>query len=73
MARIENKISEIMGRKRMKISELSRQTGLSYPAAYSLWKGTTKSISFDTMARLCEVLDVHPGELFVYVSDELKK
>lgn len=62
---IINKVSEVMGRKRMSIKDLQRATGISYPAAYSLYHAKTTSISFDVLEKLCIALEVQPGDLFV--------
>lgn len=67
MGTIRNRISEIMGRKRMSITDLMRVTGISYGTAWALYHGTSKFISFDVIAKLCDGLGVDVGELFEYV------
>jgi putative transcriptional regulator len=50
-----------------KITELAERAGLAYNTAHSLFTGRTTRIDYDTLDRLCETLDVQPGELLVHV------
>lgn len=43
-----------------KIAEL---TGLSFPTINSLYKGSSKSIYFDTLEKLCNILQCTPNDL----------
>jgi len=63
---IENRVSELLGRRRESITDLARGAGISYTAAHALYHGTTKSISMETMEKLCGYFGVQPGDLFVY-------
>lgn len=66
---INNKLSEILGRKRIKMSELQRLTGLSQSAVIKLYYNKTKSVSFDTMNKLCNALECNTQELFEFIPD----
>ncbi len=66
---INNKLSEILGRKRIKMSELQRLTGLSQSAVINLYYNKTKSVSFDTMNKLCNALECNTQELFEFIPD----
>jgi putative transcriptional regulator len=63
---IENRISELLGRRRESISDLSRGAGISYAAAHALYHGTSKAISMEMLEKLCRYFGVQPGDLFVY-------
>lgn len=63
---IENRVSELLGRRRERITDLARGAGISYTAAHALYHGTTKSISMETLEKLCAHFGVQPGDLFVY-------
>ncbi len=65
--RIHNRVSEILGRKRMKITDLRDEAQIAYGTAYALFSGKAKGIQFDTLAKLCRALDVEVGELFEFV------
>lgn len=66
---IKNNLSEILGRKRIKMSELQSSTGLSYSTINDLYHNKTKSINFDTIDKLCKALDCNTQELLEYVYD----
>jgi putative transcriptional regulator len=66
---IENRLSELLGRRRESITDLSRGAGISYAASHALYHGTTKSISMDTLDKLCAYFGCQPGDLLVYVPD----
>ncbi len=66
---IENRVSELLGRRRESITDLARGAGISYAAAHALYHGTTKAISMETLRKLCAYFGVQPGELLVYKPD----
>lgn len=49
---------------------LAKVTGLNYAACYKMWQGEQQRIDLKTLARLCEVFEVKPGQLFEYREDE---
>ena len=53
----------------MKMSELQKVTGLSYSAVSDLYHNKTKSISFETIDKVCKALDCDTQELIEYVPD----
>jgi putative transcriptional regulator len=67
---IENRVSELLGRRRESITDLSHGADISYAAAHALYHGATKSISMGTLDKLCRYLGVQPGDLLVYVAVE---
>jgi putative transcriptional regulator len=67
---IDSRVSELLGRRRENITDLSRGAGISYAAAHALYHGTTKAISLETLDKLCRYFGVQPGDLFVYVARE---
>lgn len=52
-----------MGEKRMKVSELSRLTGLNRIGLQKLYNEETSSISFDTLEKVCTALDCEVADL----------
>lgn len=56
-------LSRIMGEKRMKVSELSRLTGLNRIGLQKLYNEETSSISFDTLEKVCTALDCEVADL----------
>lgn len=70
MPEIELKIHEVMGKKRLKITDLERGANITYAAAHSLYHGKNKMLRLDVLARVCEFLDVTPGDILIYVPDK---
>lgn len=66
---IRCRVSAILGQNRIKMSELARQTGLSYPAIHAIYHEQTKLIAFDTLSKLCKALDCGVGDLLEYIPD----
>ncbi len=63
---IENRLSEIMGRKRLKISEVLEGTGLARNTVADLYHGRAKGVQFETLDKLCTYLGVEVGELLTH-------
>jgi putative transcriptional regulator len=64
---IENRLSEILGRKRMNVSELARGAGISRSAAHKLYHDTGVSFDRAVLAKVCGFLGVQVSDLLVYV------
>lgn len=50
-------------------AQLRSLTGLGMGSCYSLWKGSAKMVSLETLNTLCNKLGVHPALLFYYSPD----
>lgn len=66
---IKNRLSTILGEKRIRVSELSRLTGISQNALNKIYNNKTKGIDFDTLNKLCAVLQKNTNEIFEFVQD----
>ena len=66
---INNRLSEILGKKRIRMSELQRMTGLSQTAIINLYYNKTKSVSFDTIYKICNALECNTQDLFEHIPD----
>ena len=53
--------------------QLQKAVDVMPSVAARLWKGEFKQISVKTLDKLCTVLDVNAGDLFVCVPDESQK
>lgn len=53
-----NKLSEVMGRRRLKISDVVEGTGLARNTVAELYHGRAKRIDLETIDRLCTFLEV---------------
>ncbi|HWQ43020.1 MAG TPA: helix-turn-helix transcriptional regulator [Desulfosporosinus sp.] len=66
---ITNKLSEIMGRKRLKISDVLEGTGLARNTVAELYHARAKRVDMETLDKLCTYLDVGVGELLEHKKD----
>ncbi len=48
-----NRLSRLMGERRLSIAEVARGSGVSYRALYDLYHDKTRRIDFETIDRLC--------------------
>lgn len=63
---ITNHLSEIMGRKRLKISDVLNGTGLARNTVAELYHGRAKRVDMETLDKLCTYLGVEVGELLTH-------
>ena len=61
-------LSEILGRRRIKMTELAEKAGLAYGTVLSLYHERAKGVTFEVMDKICEALECQPGELFERVN-----
>lgn len=55
---------ELMAERRLKTSDVARDTGLSHPTLYKIKHNKSQSISFYVIDVLCNYFDITPSELF---------
>ena len=67
---IKNRLSTVMGNKRMKPQEIVTLTGISRKTIYNIYNDKTKGIEFDTLDKLCFALDCTPNDLFRYIPED---
>jgi putative transcriptional regulator len=68
-AMIINHVSRLLGERRESVADLARATGLSYPAAYAIYKGEVRQIGLPTLEKLCRHFGVGPGEILEWRPD----
>ncbi len=66
---IKCNLSELMGRKKVKIADVARETGLHRNTVTLLYKEEAVRIELDAMEKLCRYFDCTVGELFEYTPD----
>ena len=69
---IVNCFSQILGRKRLKMIDVHKATGISRPTLAALYYDKSKGIRFDTLNKLCIYLRVRPEEIFYFKRGESK-
>lgn len=70
MATIVNKVSVMIGTRRMTVADVAKKAGISYEAVRRLYDGSAKRVDFDTLAKLCDVLNCGVGDLLEYQKEK---
>lgn len=60
----------MLARRKMKSKALSELIGISEQNVSLLKSGKVKGVRFETLSKICEVLDCQPGDILVYQPDE---
>ncbi|MGG1947992.1 helix-turn-helix transcriptional regulator [Trinickia sp. NRRL B-1857] len=63
------RLDVLLAERKMKSRELARHIGISEPNLSLLKSGKVKGMRFDTLERICEVLNCQPGDLLEYKRD----
>ena len=66
---IKNKLSEIMGIKRMNMAEVARLANLSHITVFKIYHEKTNTIELETINKLCFALDCKIQDIFEYIPD----
>jgi putative transcriptional regulator len=68
MAIIVN-LDVMLAKRKMSLTELSEQVGVTMSNLSILKTGKAKAIRFSTLEAICEVLDCQPGDILEYSSN----
>ena len=63
MKKIVIKLDVIMAQKRIGVTELAEQVGITMANLSILKTGKARAIRFSTLEKLCEILDCKPGDI----------
>lgn len=66
---IKNKLSIMMGVRKMNMAKLARLAGLSHVAVFRIYHNKTKTIELETINKLCYALDCKIQDIFEYIPD----
>ena len=56
-------IDVMLAKKKMSVTELSEKVGISLTNISLLKNGKVKGLRFETLDKICEVLDCQPGDI----------
>jgi len=59
----------MLAKRKMSLTELSEQVGISLNNLSLLKKGKVKGVRFNTLESICRILDCNPGDILNYVDD----
>ena len=62
-------LDNVMRQRRMSLTELSGEVGITLANLSNLKTGKAKAIRFTTLAALCKALDCQPGDILEFVDD----
>ncbi|WP_089139524.1 helix-turn-helix domain-containing protein [Vibrio rumoiensis] len=63
-------LSTLLGARKLKISDVVRETGINRSTITRLYHETNNRIDFDTLEKLCRFLDCEVGELLEVTDSE---
>jgi putative transcriptional regulator len=59
----------MLARRKMRSKELAERIGISEQNVSLLKSGKVRGVRFETLSKICEVLDCQPGDLLEYRGD----
>lgn len=60
----------MLAKRKMRSKELAERIGITEQNVSLLKSGKVRGFRFDTLEKICEVLDCQPGDLLEYVAGE---
>lgn len=60
---VNSRFAALLGERRMKISGVSRDTGISRTTLTNLYYGKSEAVSFSVLGRLCNYLGCSVGDI----------
>ncbi|MBN9348544.1 MAG: helix-turn-helix transcriptional regulator [Devosia sp.] len=67
---IEVNLGVMLAKRRMRSRELAERIGITEQNVSLLKAGKVRGVRFETLSRICEVLECQPGDLLAYVPGE---
>lgn len=61
----------MLAKRKMRSKELSERIGITEQNVSLLKSGKVKGIRFETLEKICEVLECQPGDILVFEKDEV--
>ncbi|MEZ5537771.1 MAG: helix-turn-helix transcriptional regulator [Thiolinea sp.] len=62
----------MLAKRKMRSKELAERIGITEQNVSLLKSGKVKGIRFETLAKICDVLDCQPGDLLEFVADDMQ-
>ncbi|WP_428524413.1 helix-turn-helix domain-containing protein [Roseibium sp.] len=60
----------MLARRKMRSKELAERIGITEQNVSLLKSGKVKGVRFETLEKICEVLDCQPGDILIYEAPE---
>ncbi|MEL6829807.1 MAG: helix-turn-helix transcriptional regulator [Pseudomonadota bacterium] len=68
--RIVVNLDVMLAKRKMRLKALAEQIGLSEQALSMIKTNKVKGVRFDTLIKICDVLECQPGDILEFVRDE---
>lgn len=59
----------MLARRKMRSKELAERIGITEQNVSLLKSGKVKGVRFETLEKICEVLDCQPGDILIFAPD----
>ncbi|ASP33345.1 helix-turn-helix transcriptional regulator [Labrenzia sp. VG12] len=59
----------MLARRKMRSKELAERIGITEQNVSLLKSGKVKGVRFETLEKICDVLDCQPGDILIYEAD----
>lgn len=66
---IKNKLSEIMGKRRLNMAQVARNSNLTHVTVFRIYHNKTKTIELETLNKLCNTLNCRIQDIFEHIPD----
>lgn len=70
---IKLNVKDKLAEKGLNKNQFSKLVQIGYPAACAIYEGETTKISFDTLERICKVLECTPNDIIISDDPFLKQ
>ena len=60
----------MLAKRKMSLTELSERVGITQANLSILKNGRARAVRFDTLDKICRVLDCQPGDILEYREDQ---
>lgn len=64
-------LSTLMGKKKMKVIDVARATGLNRSTVTKLYNETAERVDIEAVDKLCNLFECQVSDLFEYVKDNV--
>lgn len=67
---IKNNLKIILAERNLSMKKLAEMTGIRYATLYAFTKTTTNSVNYTVINKICEKLNITPGDMLIYEPDK---
>lgn len=64
------RLDRVMADRKMSLNDLAKQAEMTNVNLSNLKTGKMKGVRFETMNKLCQILNCQPGDLFEFIEDD---